>query len=248
MNPHSEHYFQSNAKINCIVVDDEPIARKGILEYIRQISYLNCVAQCKNAPEAAGILHEQRVDLMFLDVQMPEMTGLEFIKSLPHPPLIILITAFPQYALEGFNLNVTDYLLKPVSMARFIQAVEKARISLEKNIRTPDNQDSEFIYLKINSRIEKVILNEIIYIEALANYVIFHTGNQKLISYLTINGVEQQLPQDKFIRIHKSFIVAVKAIKSIADSEVTTICGSIPIGKLYSRNLQEIVNSRLLKR
>jgi DNA-binding LytR/AlgR family response regulator len=233
--------------INCLVVDDEPIAREGIMEYIRQIDYLNPVAQCKSAAEAAGLLQKTQIDLIFLDIQMPKLTGIEFIKALADPPLIIFTTAYSEYALEGFELDVVDYLLKPISFARFLKAAEKAQSYLHAKNKelsiTP-----EFFFIKCNGKIEKILMADVLYIEAMANYVIIYTKQKKYITYLTFSGIEEQLPAHLFVRIHKSYLVAISAIQTIDGSDVITGTARLPLGKTFRNEVMNRIEERLIKR
>lgn len=239
--------LKSNSVINCLVVDDEPIARKGIMEYVRQIDYLNAVAQCKSAAEAAGLLQKNKIDLVFLDIQMPKLTGIEFVKALADPPLIIFTTAYSEYALEGFELDVVDYLLKPISFARFLKAAEKAQSYVNARNRevsiTPD-----FFFIKCNGKIEKIIMADVVYIEAMANYVIIHTRQKRYITYLTFSGIEEQLPTQLFVRIHKSYIVAISAIQTIDGNDVLTSSVRLPMSKNYRNEVMNRIESRFLKR
>jgi len=233
--------------INCLVVDDEPIAREGMMEYVRQIEYLNPVAQCKSAAEAAGLLQKHKIDLIFLDIQMPKLTGIEFVKALAEPPLVIFTTAYSEYALEGFELDVVDYLLKPISFARFLKAAEKAQNYL--NARNKDvSINSDFFFIKCNGKIEKIIMAEVTYIEAMANYVIIYTKQKKYITYITFSGIEEQLPSELFVRIHKSFLVAISAIQTIDGNEVITGSMRLPLSKNYRNEVMSRIESRFIKR
>jgi DNA-binding LytR/AlgR family response regulator len=243
----TKQLLKSNTVINCLVVDDEPIAREGMMEYVRQIEYLNPVAQCKNAVEAAGILQKNKIDLIFLDIQMPKITGIEFVKALAEPPLIIFTTAYSEYALEGFELDVVDYLLKPISFARFLKSAEKAQNYIHaRNKELSITQD--FFFIKCNGKIEKIMMADVIYIEAMSNYVIIHTKQKKYISYLTFSGIEEQLPADLFVRIHKSYIVAISAIQTIDGNELITSSVRLPISKNHRNEVMNRIESRLLKR
>jgi DNA-binding LytR/AlgR family response regulator len=233
--------------INCLVVDDEPIAREGIMEYIMQIDYLNAVAQCKGAAEAAGLLQKHKIDLIFLDIQMPKLTGIEFIKALAEPPLIIFTTAYSEYALEGFELDVVDYLLKPISFPRFLKSVEKAQCYLNaKSKEVSITQD--FFFIKCNGKIEKITMADVVYIEAMANYVIIHTRQKKYITYLTFSGIEEQLPKHLFVRIHKSYIVAISAIQTIDGNDIMTSSLRLPMSKNYRSEVMSRIESMLFKR
>jgi len=239
--------LKSNTVINCLVVDDEPIAREGIMEYIRQIDYLRPVAQCKSATEAAALLQKNKIDLIFLDIQMPKLSGIEFVKALAAPPLVIFTTAYSEYALEGFELDVVDYLLKPISFQRFLKAVDKAQNYLHaKNKDVSITQD--FFFIKCNGKIEKIIMSDVVYIEALANYVIIHTGQKQYITYLTFSGIEEQLPAHLFIRIHKSYLIAVSAIQTIDGNEIITSSTRLPLSKNYRNDVMNRIESRLIKR
>ena len=233
--------------INCLVVDDEPIAREGMKEYISQVDYLYLVAECKSGAEAAGLLHKNKIDLVFLDIQMPNLTGIEFVKALAGPPLIIFTTAYPQYAIEGFELDVMDYLLKPISFARFLKSIEKAQSYL----KTKDNNGNitnEFFFIKCNGKIEKIFTADVIYIEAMANYVIIHTQQKKYIAYITFSGICRRLPDHLFMRIHKSYMVAVSAIKTIDGDEVITSTVRLPFSKSYKEKVMNKIEFKLIKR
>lgn len=217
------------------------------MEYISQIDYLNPVAQCKSAVEAAGLLQKSKIDLIFIDIQMPKLSGIEFVKALSNPPLIIFTTAFSEYAMEGFELDVVDYLLKPISFARFLKAVEKAQNYLNaKNKSISITQD--FFFIKCNGKIEKIIMADLVYIEALANYVIIHTRLKKYITYLTFSGIAEQLPDQLFVRIHKSFLVAISAIQTIDGNEVITSLMRLPLSKSYRLEVMNRIETRLIKR
>jgi DNA-binding LytR/AlgR family response regulator len=242
-----KQHLKSDTVIDCLIVDDEPIAREGIMEYIRQIDYLNPVGQCKSATEAASLLQKNKVDLIFIDIQMPKLSGIEFVKALADPPLIIFTTAYSEYALEGFELDVVDYLLKPISFQRFLKAVDKAQNYLHARNKdvsiTPD-----FFFIKCNGKIEKIIMDDVIYIEAMSNYVIIHTRQKKYITYLTFSGIEEQLPSHLFVRIHKSYLVAVSAIQTIDGNEIITNSMRLPLSKNYRNDVMARIESRLFKR
>ena len=233
--------------INCLVVDDEPIAREGIYEHIRQVEYLHTVAQCKSAIEAAGLLQKNKIDLIFLDIEMPRLTGIEFVKALAHPPMIIFTTAYSDYALEGFELDVVDYLLKPISFPRFLKATEKARNYLQAREKELSITE-DFFFIKCNGKIEKIVIDEVCYIEGMANYVVIHARQKKYVAYLTFHSIEEQLPANLFIRIHKSYLVALSAIQTIDGEELTTAIATLPISKNYRNEVMNRIGTRLLKR
>lgn len=234
--------------INCLIVDDEPIARNGMLEYIEQVDFLYAVAGCKNAIEASAALQNNVVDLVFLDIQMPKITGIEFLKNLPNPPLIIFTTAFPEYAIEGYELNVLDYLLKPISFERFFKAVVKAQAYFNLRIKQDTIATEPYFFIKSNQKLEKIYVDDILYIEALSNYVILHTKTRKHIVYMSFKGIESQLPPNLFLKIHKSFIVAVNAIQTIDNDEVILQGHTLPISKSYRSAVMGRVEKNLFKR
>jgi DNA-binding LytR/AlgR family response regulator len=234
--------------INCLVVDDEPIARSGMLEYIEQVEFLHAAAICKNAIEASSALQHNNVDLVFLDIQMPKITGIDFLKNLPNPPLVIFTTAFPEYAIEGYELNVLDYLLKPISFERFFKAVVKAQAYLNLKMQQGLITTEPYFFIKSNLKIEKIFMEDILYIEALSNYVVLHTKNKKHIVYMSFKGIESQLPKHLFLKIHKSFIVAVGAIQTIDNNDVIFGGHILPISKTYRQSVMDRVEKNLFKR
>jgi len=234
--------------INCLIVDDEPIARNGMLEYIEQVEFLHAVAVCKNAIEASSALQNNPIDLVFLDIQMPKITGIDFLKNLPNPPLVIFTTAFPEYAIEGYELNVLDYLLKPISFERFFKAVNKAQSYLNMKVKKELIITEPYFFVKSNQKLEKIFIDDIFYIEALSNYVILHTRSKKHIVYMSFKGIESQLPGHLFLKIHKSFIVAVNAIQTIDNNEVTVGGHMLPISKSYRSLVMDRVEKNIFKR
>jgi DNA-binding LytR/AlgR family response regulator len=242
-----KQHLESNTLINCLVVDDEPIARDGIMEYIRQIDYLNAVAECKSGAEAAGLLQKNKIDLIFTDIQMPKLSGIEFVKALSNPPLVIFTTAFSEYALEGFELDVIDYLLKPISFSRFLKSAEKAQSYLNSKCKVVE-ATHDFFFIKCNGKIEKLVMTDVIYIEAMSNYVIIHTRLKKYVTYLTFSGIEEQLPSNLFVRIHKSYMVAIAAIQTIDGNEVITSSRRLPMSKNYRNEVMSKIEPRFIKR
>jgi DNA-binding LytR/AlgR family response regulator len=234
--------------INCLVVDDEPIAREGMLEHMKQIDFMLPVAACKNAIEASTWLQQQKIDLIFLDIQMPKLTGIDFVKNLTEPPLIVFTTAYPEYAIEGYELNILDYLLKPISFPRFLKTALKAQEYLNKKAKNDNAAQEDFFFIKSGQKIEKIMLQDVVYVEGMSNYVIIHTKQKKHISYLTFKGLEEQLPSSNFIRIHKSFLISLAAIKSIDGSEVTLDNITLPISKNYKDEVMARIEKRLFKR
>ncbi len=223
--------------MNCLIVDDEVLAQEVIEHYLSRIEGMVVVGKCKNAIEAFAALNREQVDLMFLDIKMPEISGLEFIRSLRHPPQIILTTAFTEYALEGYELDVADYLLKPVSFERFLKAVDKIRQTVSKGPAAGVAQTaaSDSFYVKSDRKLVQIIPSEIIYIESQKNYLLIHTLNQKVMTYSTLNNMEEELKDFlDLIRIHKSFIVNKRFVKQLDNNIVLLSNGSeIPLGASF---------------
>ena len=222
-------------KINCIIVDDEPIARDILKSYVEQVPYLTLVASCEDAFEAMEILKTKEIDLIVLDINMPRLTGFEMLRTLRKYPAVIITSAYPEYAVEGFELSVTDYLLKPFSFPRFVQATEKA---MNKTTESPVSRDEDlFVMVKSDKKLTKVFFDEISYIEAYGNYIFIFTGAERVMSKQTLTQFEQQLPPAKFARIHKSYIASLKAIKYLEGNEVSIVGKKLPVGKVYRENL-----------
>jgi len=222
--------------MKCLVVDDEPLALDILESYIKKVPDLELVGKCSNALEASEFLKNHKVDLMFLDIQMPEITGLEFMRSLSNPPLVVFITAYSEFAVEGFELNALDYLLKPVAFDRFNKTIERVReyISLKKSndVEAPD-LENDHIFIKSNQKLVKLSYDQIFYVEAFADYVKLFTAEKRYITLQTMKNMEQKLPKEKFIRVHRSFIVGLKYITSFNSSEVEIGAVKIPVGKNY---------------
>jgi DNA-binding LytR/AlgR family response regulator len=239
--------------IQCIIIDDEPLARKGLKEYINDVDFLNLVGEFDTPLKATGVLSTENVQLIFLDIQMPKISGLDFFKSLRQAPPVIFTTAFPQYALEGFELNALDYLVKPVSFERFLKAALKAKEYYEvrhKNLSEAGNENREqYFFIKADNRLVKVFFEEILFVEALQNYVALHTTSRKLITYLTFKSIEDYLPAESFIRTHKSFIVAAPRIDNIEGNNIRIGQNNIPISRtLKDEVMEKLLKGRFLKR
>ncbi|MTI20646.1 response regulator transcription factor [Fulvivirga sp. RKSG066] len=231
--------------IKCMIVDDEPLAIEVIESYVDRISDLEVTATCNNALKAFEMLQKEPVDLIFLDIQMPKLTGIDFIKSLKNPPKIILTTAYRDYALEGYELDVIDYLLKPISFERFMKAIGKVYEvqSPEKAEANGVSEDDEYIYLKADKKMVKVRLHEILYIESLKDYVRVKTTNKDVITHQKISYLEEKLPEECFMRIHRSFIVATKKIETYSATIIEVPGKELPIGRLYKNQVLERLNS-----
>ncbi len=232
--------------LHCIIIDDEPLARKGLKEYIADVDFLELVGEFDNPLKATELIGRGTVQVLFLDIQMPKITGLDFFKSLQNAPPVIFTTAYPQYALEGFEVNALDYLLKPVSFDRFFKAAMKAKEFYEvreKNQLAATAAPAGYFFIKADNKLVKLLYEDILFAEALQNYVVIHTNNKKYITYLTFKSVEEYLPAGKFIKTHKSYIVAASKIDSIEGNDIRIGAQHIPI----SRNLKDEVMERLLK-
>jgi two-component system LytT family response regulator len=230
--------------ISCLIVDDEPEARELIIKYVSDVSFLELKGVCSNAFEAIDILQQEDVDLIISDIQMPKINGLEFIKSLKNPPFIIFITAYPNYAVEGFEINAVDYLVKPTSFNRFFKAVNKAESMIKSRMPNPVAMEKRLknIFLKDGFKLLRVPVDQIVYVEGLRDYVQIMLPDKKVISYMRMKNMEAMLPADQFIRIHKSFIINIEYIKAIKGNMIeTTAQVEIPIGTQYKEHLLKII-------
>jgi DNA-binding LytR/AlgR family response regulator len=225
--------------MRCLIIDDEPLARELLESYIAKIEELKLIKSCGNALEAFSVLQEKSIDLIFLDIEMPQVTGIELLRSLRDRPRIILTTAYREYAFEAYDLDVVDYMLKPVTFERFLRGIGK--IKQLKQYDTPgevtiplnSSFDDAYLYLKENREMVKVFLKDILYIESLRDYVRVKTVHREVITYQKISYLEQKLPQNKFLRIHRSFMVAIDKIISFSPSSVRINTTDIPIGRNY---------------
>lgn len=236
-----------NDKIRCVVTDDEPFARKGLQGYIEQIDFLELKGVCENALELNSLLKKEPVDLLFLDIEMPYVTGIDFLKNITSPPKVIFTTAYEKYALQGFELEVLDYLLKPISFERFMRAANKA-FDYFRGQQAPASGE-DYIFVKADSKLEKIHFSDILFIEALENYVAIYTGEKKIITHLTLKMLQDKLPHGAFIQPHKSYIVSIGKISSIEGNILHVLHYQVPISKYQKEEVMEkIVNSKLLKR
>jgi DNA-binding LytR/AlgR family response regulator len=265
-------------KINALIVDDEPIARAGMEEYAADVSCLNIVGTCDSAVKAYEWVASGTVDLLFLDIQMPRLTGLDFLKTLKNPPMVILTTAYPQYALESFALDVLDYLVKPIPFDRFLKAVNKAKelFDLKQNqtmsdlgfgisnsggfpksdVRNPKYTEgvlptigNDYFFIKTESKYERIAFADVLFIEALQNYVVIHTTTGRHTVYLTLKSVESYLPQAQFLKVQKSFIVALGRIEGIEGADILIGKHRIPISRQDRDGIMDVIlKDKLLKR
>jgi DNA-binding LytR/AlgR family response regulator len=230
--------------ISCIITDDEPVARKGLENYVHRISFLRLVGLCEDAMQLNTLLQQQKPDMLFLDIEMPYLSGIELLKALKDPPKVILTTAYENFALQGFELDVLDYLLKPISFERFLKAANKAADYFAS--RQQPVQDS--IFIKAEGRLEKIFFRDILFIEALENYVAIHTPVKKWLTHATFKSVQAMLPSH-FVQTHKSWIINAEHITTVEGNLLH--CGShkIPISKYQKEEvLQKILNGRVLKK
>ncbi len=236
-------------KIRCLIVDDEPLARRVLEKHASDVPYLEVAGHCGSALDAMNFLHEQQVDLMFLDINMPRLSGMELLKTLKKPPLVIITTAYPEFALEGYELNVLDYLVKPVSFERFLKAVEKAQdLLLSKQLiaapsTVPATGDDAFIFIKSSKKTYKVNLENILYIEALGDYVKVFTSDKMIVTYQSLKNIENLLPPRTFPRIHKSFIISLPKVELIEGNHVKIKDRMIPIGTNYKADFEKLIVS-----
>jgi len=232
--------------IKCIIVEDETLAQQVIQSHLKKVDRFELVGICKNALEAKEVLNKQEVDLIFLDIQLPGMSGLDFLQSLQNPPLVVLTTAYSEYALESYEFNVIDYLLKPISFERFTKTINKI-VDGRLFTHTANEKESllhDHIFIKSNSKFFKVNFSEIIYIEGMKDYLKVHTAEYKLITHQTMNDMEKILSPKQFIRVHKSYIVAVPYIRSIYGNSIEMEKVTIPIGNSYKDKVVNLIGRK----
>jgi len=228
--------------LNCLIIDDEPLARQHIANYISRVNDLKLVGSVRNPVIGKNVLDNEAVDLIFLDIKMQQMSGLDFLKKNAVFQQVIVISAYPEYAIEGFELEVTDYLMKPVTFERFLKAVDKVRVRIggSENIRTVRYQP-DFIYVKHNQRYEKVLLADILYIESMLNYVRIITSAGRYMVYSSLRSIYASLPADRFIRIHKSYIAAVSQITSVSPVSLSIGKTKLPVSRANKKALMELI-------
>jgi len=235
-------------KTRCLIVDDEPLARDLIRGHVEKLENFEIVAECGDAMKALNVLREKQVDLMFMDIQMPQITGTEFLKTLKHPPKVIITTAYREYALEGFDLDVVDYLLKPITFERFLKSINKFYqmnqddIQLIAGSSTDKSSEETYIYIKENKKVIKIYLSDIKFIEGLSEYVQIYTEKRKIITKTSMAQMEEKLPSDSFLRIHKSFIVSVGKIEAFTANTIEIQGKELPIGRSYKNGVLNALN------
>jgi DNA-binding LytR/AlgR family response regulator len=232
--------------IRCLIVDDEPLALELVASYCSRIKQLEVVATCGSAMEASRVLRQQGVDLLFLDIKMPQMLGIDFLRSLLNPPRVILVTAYREYAYDGFELDIVDYLLKPLSFGRFMKAIHK----LERLLPGAEEEKAEqapppFLYFRVDREAVKVLLDDLLYIESRREYAQIYLSNGKsLLVRESISSLEEKLNHHRFVRIHRSFLVTADKVTSFSASQVRIGDRILPIGRLYKNNVQRIKTSQ----
>ncbi len=235
-------------KTKCLIIDDEPLARELIRNHIGKLENFEIVAECTDAMKALNVLREKTIDLMFMDIQMPQITGLEFLKTLRNSPKVIITTAYREYAIDGFELDVVDYLLKPITFERFLKAINKfyllnqddsPHVSLN---RVDYLQEEPYLYVKENKKILKVFLSDIIYIEGLSEYVQIHTEKRKIVTKTSMVQMEDKLPSESFVRIHKSYIVALSKVEAFTANTIEVVQKELPIGRSFKSAVLNALN------
>lgn len=236
--------------IKCIITDDEPLAREGLAQYVQDIDFLELKGLAENPLETLKLMEESSIDLLFLDIQMPKLNGLDFLKSLDNPPLVIITTAYPSFALEGYQLDVLDYLVKPITFQRFLKACIKAKKQwellknkgTEKTPLTTATNSKEHFFIKCDGKMERIRFDELLYVESMQNYVSLQTDRGKFTTLLTLKNTLAELPTSSFIQVHKSFIVNLEKVQTLGDGHITIQNKMIPI----SRSRLSAVTQRIL--
>ncbi len=235
--------------LRCIAVDDEPLALELLEDNISKVPYLHLVAKCSNAMEAIKVLQQEEIELIFLDIQMPGLTGLQFIQSLSARPMIILITAYEKFALEGFNLDVVDYLVKPVSFERFVKACNKAWELYQLKVKPKEaitGKSPDYIFVNVDYSLLKIVIDDIMWIEGLKDYIKIYlkSSSRQVITRMTMKSIEELLPADRFIRIHKSYIAAIAYITSVRKTTLMIGAEELPVSETYQEVLMKLTGKQ----
>ena len=235
--------------IRCLIVDDEPLAQRVVERYIENLPFLVIAGKCNTALEAIEFLRNNEIDLIFLDINMPKLSGIDFLKTQRNAPLVIITTAYTEYAIQGYELDVVDYLMKPFAFERFYKAIQKAEELLKSreifhhDQKEGEKQEDNFLFIKSSKKTFKVNLDQILYIEALGDYVKIHTTDKMIVSYQSLKNIETLLPAKQFPRIHKSFIIALSRIDMIEGNHVKIKDRLIPIGTNYKAEFEKLIRS-----
>lgn len=241
--------MSNNKKIRCLVIDDEPPAREMLKQHIAGVESLELAGVCSNAIEATNFMKDHPVDLLFLDIQMPQLLGTHFIRTLKSPPKVIFTTAYRKYAVEGFELDAVDYILKPISLERFLKAVNKV---LQTNLspaqaandsRENHTEPNRFLYFRVDRKMVKVLLNDILFIEGLKDYVKIFTVGKTIVTKHVLSTLEGMLPSDEFLRIHRSYIIAINKIDSYNADSIEIAKHELPIGRLFKHDVNRMLNA-----
>jgi len=237
------------APLRCLVVDDDPMSVQIVRTCIGNTPFLEATAACSSAIEAAEVLRTQAFDVLFLDVEMPLMSGLDLLRTLPDPPQVVLITSSQSYAVQAFEFAVADYLLKPLSYPRFLQAANKVlenigaqRAAIEADAHVANSHDAEFTFVKVDNKLMRVDFADVLYVEALGDYVHLVTNRSKLIVYSTMRAIEEKFPGQRFVRVHRSFIINIDFVQALEDNSLLINDKYIPIGQTYLRGLTQRLN------
>jgi len=230
-------------QIKCIITDDEPMARKGLRGYIEKMDFLTVVGECEDAIQLNTMLKNRQVDLVFLDIEMPEMTGLELLSNLTNPPKVIIVSAYEQYALKGYEFDVVDYLLKPVSFDRFLKSVNRIHDLLQ----TEQKENNDYIFVKSDKQLKKILFKDIIFIESMENYVVIQTVACKEVVYTTLKQLYESLPKDIFRQVHRSYIVNINQVNAIDGNQLNVNSYKIPVARNFRDEIYNmILNNRLI--
>lgn len=232
-------------KIKCVITDDEPMARKGLRGYIEKIDFLTLMGECEDAIQLNTLLKNEPVDLVFLDIEMPEMTGLELLSNLTNPPKVIIVSAYEQYALQGYEFDVVDYLLKPVSFDRFLKSVNRVHDLLQ----TEQKEENEYIFVKSDKQFKKILFKDILFIESMENYVVIQTISSKEVVYTTLKQLYESLPQTVFQQTHRSYLVNMEQVTAIDGNQLTIPPYKIPVARNFRDTIFNLIlNNRLINR
>ncbi len=236
-------------KLRCLLIDDEPPALRVLQSHIANMNGLEIVALCKNAVEALDVLNEKKVDVIFLDIKMPKILGTEFLKNIPNPPKVIFVSAYRDYALESYELDAVDYLVKPVSFERFLKAIGKVKRLMghesDSDIEEPKINPEAFVYLKVDKNMLKILINEILYIESCKDYVkVFMNSGKNWLVKQSISSMENLLSEHKFLRVHRSYIISLNKLTGYNNLCVQLGIKDIPIGRLYKQHVMEVIQSK----
>jgi two-component system LytT family response regulator len=238
-------------KLRAVIVDDEPIARQGLAEDVKETGFIEVIGVAENAIRAMDMVAKKEPGLLFLDIEMPKLNGLDFLKALKNPPMVIITTAYPEYAIEGYQLDVIDYLLKPIAFSRLLKACNKAKelFELKQHAGTKEAAGDGHFFIKCDGRHEKIFLHELLLVEAANNYITLHTAAKSFLIYQTLKKMEEYLPADNFIKVHKSYIVAVDKISHINGNEIIIQKHTIPISRNFKDAvIERVVHKKIVKR